>query len=84
MFDELSRQARLTSEWAHHRSTPFALRSLCCIDLPAMQEDVAERAMNGRPGRCESSSSLTNQPEVLGLALAEDGQRLLLDGASRL
>src|SRR5438105_7196606 len=61
-LDELSRQARLTSEWAHHRNTPFALRSLCCIDLPAMQEDVAERAMNGT--QCVSVSRI--QPSRVG------------------
>jgi hypothetical protein len=33
IFDELSFQARLTSEWAYHRNTLFALRRLCCIDL---------------------------------------------------
>jgi hypothetical protein len=81
MFDELSFQARLTSEWAYHRDTLLARRSLCCIDLRAVQEDVAERATNDRPGRCD-------RPEVLRLALVEDSlndrQRLLLDAASGL
>jgi hypothetical protein len=61
----------LTSEWAYHRNTLFALRSLCCIDLRAVQK--AERAINGRPGR-------RDRPEVLRLALGEDvgadGRRL--------
>ena len=59
IFNELSFQARLTSEWAYHRNTLFALRSLCCIDLCTVQK--AERAMNGRPGR-------RDRPEVLRLA----------------
>ena len=57
MFNELSFQARLTSEWAHHTNTLFALRSLCCIDLSAVQEDVAERAMNGPTGPARSAKS---------------------------
>ena len=64
MFNELSFQARLTSEWACHTNTLFALRSLCCIDLRALQK--AERAMNGRPGRRR------DRPGVLRLALVED------------
>ena len=40
--DELSFQARSTSEWAYYRNTLFALRSLCCIDLPAAQEECRE------------------------------------------
>jgi hypothetical protein len=63
MFNELSFQARLTSEWACHTNTLFALRSLCCIDLGAVQK--AERAMNDRPDR-------RDRPEVLKLALVED------------
>jgi hypothetical protein len=54
----------LTSEWAYHRNTLLALRRLCCIDLRLVQEDVAERAMNGRPGRRIGA-------EVLRLALAK-------------
>jgi hypothetical protein len=75
-FNELSFQARSTSEWAYHRYTLFALRSLCCIDLPAEQEDVAKRPMNGRPAGPIG--------EVLRLALVEDAlhdRRRLLDAA---
>ncbi len=62
--------------WAHLRSTLFAPRSLCCIDQPEVQEDVAERTMNDRSDR-------RDRPGNLGLALADnalnDRQRLLLD-----
>ena len=49
MHNELSFQARLTPEEAYHSNTLFALRSLCCIDLRAVQKRASEQATNGRP-----------------------------------
>jgi hypothetical protein len=64
-FDELSFQARLTSERAYHRNTLFALRSLCCIDLPAVQGECREASGEWPTVRCGARPSGTEDVYTL-------------------